>query len=94
MIATHITVDIENYINGLGQNARLAAKALANASTAQKNQALMIAAQALRAGKNALLADNAKDANDVRTSGKPAAFIDRLQLTDERVEAMAAALET
>ncbi|MEO6422352.1 MAG: hypothetical protein ABIR84_06645, partial [Candidatus Nitrotoga sp.] len=75
MIATHITVDIENYINGLGQNARLAAKELAKSSTAQKNQALTISAQVLIAGKKALLANNDKnDVNDVRKSGKSAAL--------------------
>ncbi len=100
MIATHKkstmnnTINTEDYINCLGQNARLAAKALASATTAQKNQALIAAALALRANKAALLAENSEDVNGVQKSGKPAAFIDRLLLTDERVEAMASALET
>jgi glutamate-5-semialdehyde dehydrogenase len=87
-------ISAEDYIDLLGQNARLAAKALAGATTTQKNQALMTAAQALRAEKPALLAENAEDVKDVRSSGKAAAFIDRLLLTDERIDAMATALET
>ncbi len=94
MTAAPIQMNTEEYINSLGKNARIAAKALANATTAQKNQALVTAARALRAAKITLLAENAEDVKDAQTSGKPAAFIDRLLLTDERVEAMATALET
>jgi len=94
MTAAPIQLNTEAYINGLGKNARMAAKALANATTAQKNQALMTAARQLRTAKITLLAENAEDVKDAQTSGKPAAFIDRLLLTDERVEAMATALET
>ena len=94
MTAAPTQLNTEAYINGLGKNARMAAKALANATTAQKNQALTTAARALRAAKITLLAENAEDVREARASGKPAAFIDRLLLNDERIEAMATALDT
>ena len=94
MNAIHPDKNAQDYINGLGQNARAAAKTLASATTAQKNKALTIAAEALRADKPSLLAANAEDVSSVQASGKAASFIDRLLLNDERVEAMAIALET
>ena len=80
------------YISGLGQNARDAAKALLTATTEQKNDALRASAKALREAKADLLAANKEDVDSVGDS-RPDSFIDRLRLTDERVEAMASALE-
>jgi len=81
------------YISGLGQNARDAAKALLTATTEQKNDALRASAKALREAKADLLAANTEDVDSVGDS-RPDSFIDRLRLTDERVEAMASALDT
>ena len=94
MIANDTPLQAGDYIDDLGRRARLAAKALAKATSAKKNQALLTAALALRAEKNLLLAENAEDVLGAKTAGKPAAFVDRLLLTDDRVEAMATALET
>ena len=69
MTAAPTQLNTEAYINGLGKNARMAAKALANATTAQKNQALTTAARALRAAKITLLAENAEDVREARASG-------------------------
>jgi|TARA_R110001583_G_scaffold185453_1_gene345506 glutamate-5-semialdehyde dehydrogenase len=80
------------YISGLGQNARDAAKALLTATTEQKNEALRASAKALREAKAGLLAANKEDVDSVGDS-RPESFIDRLRLTDDRVEAMASALE-
>lgn len=80
------------YISGLGQNARDAAKALLTATTEQKNEALRASAKALREAKADLLAANKEDVDSVGDS-RPESFIDRLRLTDDRVEAMANALE-
>jgi glutamate-5-semialdehyde dehydrogenase len=94
MLASNEQPNAEDYINQLGQQARHAAKALANASTEQKNTALTVAADTLRRNCDALLEANTKDVASVRQAGKPESFIDRLCLTPDRVEAMAAALET
>ena len=72
---------------------RNAARALAVAPTAQKDEALRAMAAALRARKSGLLEANEKDLAEAKASGKNAAFIDRLALDEKRVEAMAKALE-
>lgn len=79
------------YVPGLGKQAKAAARILAVATTEQKNAALEQAADQLLHNVNALLAANAQDVASVANS-KPAAFIDRLTLTAERIEAMAQAL--
>lgn len=86
-------IDIESMIENLGQQAKAAAKALASATTEQKNQALTVAANALRQNMAILLEANALDVSSVRQAGKAESFIDRLELTPDRVEAMAVALE-
>ncbi|WP_409434090.1 glutamate-5-semialdehyde dehydrogenase [Litorimonas sp. RW-G-Af-16] len=85
--------NVNDHIDLLGQQAKAAARVLSLATTEQKNTALLEAATALRAGMNELLAANAKDVAGV-VDTKPDAFIDRLTLTEDRVEAMACALES
>jgi glutamate-5-semialdehyde dehydrogenase len=86
-------VNIETMIETLGKQAKAAAKALACATTEQKNKALTVAANALRQNMPALLEANAKDVLSVKQAGKADSFIDRLELTPERIEGMAVALE-
>lgn len=85
--------DIETMVINLGKQAKLAAKVLASATTEQKNQALTVAADALRQNTPALLEANALDVLSVLQAGKAESFVDRLKLTPERIEAMAVALE-
>ena len=87
-----MTENVTDHINTLGQQAKAAAAALSMATTDQKNHALKEAANALRTCKDDLLEANAKDVAHV-DGKKPDAFIDRLTLTGDRVEAMATALE-
>ena len=89
---TTLDSKLNAYISGLGQNAKDAAKDLLTATTEQKNEALRASAAALRESKDALLAANKADVDSVADS-RPESFIDRLRLNDERVEAMASALE-
>jgi glutamate-5-semialdehyde dehydrogenase len=89
---TTLDSKLNAYISGLGQNARDAATALLTATTEQKNAALRASAAALRESKAALLSANKADVDSVADS-RPDSFIDRLRLNDERVEAMASALE-
>lgn len=86
--------NIETMIETLGKQAKAAAKILASATTEQKNQALTVAANALRENTVALLEANALDVLSVRQAGKAESFIDRLELTSERIEDMAVALES
>ncbi len=85
--------DTAAIMNAIGQAARSAARALAVASTSQKNAALLAAAKALRAATPAILAANAKDIAAAKSADRPASFIDRLLLDEKRVEAIAKGLE-
>lgn len=77
----------------LGQDAKTAAAELALAPDAQKNQALIAAAKALRASKDQIIAANQIDMTAGADKGLSPAMLDRLQLTPDRIEAMAKGLE-
>jgi glutamate-5-semialdehyde dehydrogenase len=83
------SADLPALMLDLARNARAAARALALASTRQKNLALEAIELAIRAGVPAILAANAEDVAEVRAGGASAAFLDRLTLTEGRVNAMA-----
>src|SRR5262249_9235821 len=91
MTATIKTLDAtaDRLMPELGQRARAGARALAQATTAQKDAALTAIAQAIRARKDAILAANAADLAAAKASGMNPAFLDRLALDDKRVAAMA-----
>jgi glutamate-5-semialdehyde dehydrogenase len=80
-------------MRSLATAARSAARQLAGAGTAQKNDALARMAQSLRQQSAAIVKANARDLKSARAEKKPAAFLDRLELSRERVEAMARAIE-
>ena len=77
----------------LGVAAKGAAKALATASTAQKDQALHAMAGQIRQRVDDILSANAGDVALAQTLDRRASFIDRLTLTAERIEAMAQGVE-
>jgi len=77
----------------IGRRAREASRAMARADTATKNRALAAVAAAIRRDRAKLIAVNAQDVAGARASGKDAAFVDRLTLTDASVEAMAQGVE-
>jgi len=87
------SVSVAGIVEDLGQRAKAAARDLSTASEAQRNMALTKAAAVLRARCDEILAANARDVDSVRDSGKDAAFIDRLTLTEDRVAGMADALD-
>lgn len=85
--------DIHTLMMGLGERARLAARGLAIAPTAQKDKALRESAALLRLRKDEILAANQKDVAAAKANDIGAAFIDRLTLDDQRIEAIADGLE-
>ncbi|MEP6657048.1 MAG: glutamate-5-semialdehyde dehydrogenase [Betaproteobacteria bacterium] len=85
-------IDIAAYMQGVGDAAREASRALARATTAGKNAALVAAAGALRRDQVTLLAANRDDVAAARTAGHDAAFLDRLTLAPKTVTAMAEGL--
>ena len=80
-------------MHDIGRDARVAARALALASTAQKNRALAAMAKVLRSSRAAILAANVEDVTEAKASGATTAFLDRLALDAKRIEAMAEGLD-
>jgi len=85
--------DVAAIVADLGRRAKAAARDLSMATTDRRNLALTQAAEALRTKSADILAANAKDLEGIRNSDKDAAFIDRLKLTQDRIAAMADALD-
>jgi glutamate-5-semialdehyde dehydrogenase len=77
----------------IGRDARAAARVLALAAPARKNRALAAMAAAIRTSRAAILAANAEDVAEAKSAGVAAAFLDRLTLDAQRVEAMAASID-
>ena len=86
-------MSVEQTVIDLCRNARHAARALATAPTDAKNRALRAAAANLRAARPHLLETNRADVARGRDGGLSSALLDRITLTDARVEAMAKGLE-
>lgn len=80
-------------IQEMGTRAKTAARVLAAASSGQKDKALLTIAAALRAHEAEILQANAEDVTAGRTNGLTDALIDRLTLTHERLEGIAAGAE-
>lgn len=77
----------------LGENACRAKKFLAKAGTNEKNKALLEIAKQLKERCGEILDANAKDIEQAKASGMPNGMVDRLLLTQERVESMANGVE-
>ncbi|MBC2459408.1 glutamate-5-semialdehyde dehydrogenase [Clostridium beijerinckii] len=76
-----------------GQNAKNASYDLGIASTKQKDDALMIMAEELIKVKGDIISANQVDLDIAVSKGTSKAMLDRLALTDERIESMAAGLK-
>jgi glutamate-5-semialdehyde dehydrogenase len=87
------TTDVAGLMHDIGRRAKAAARVLALAGTAQKDDALTAMAAAIRTHKAAILAANAQDLAEAKASGATMAFLDRLALDDKRVAAMADGLD-
>ena len=87
-----VRADIDSLMAQIGRNARAAARPLAIATADEKNRALEAMAAQIFAGREAILAANAIDLANAKASGVAASFIDRLTLTPERIDGMAAAI--
>jgi glutamate-5-semialdehyde dehydrogenase len=86
--------DLPALMNELAAAARAAARVLSLAPPEQKNRALAAMERALRSHAPAILAANAEDVAEVRAGGATASFIDRLTLTQPRIDAMADGVAT
>jgi glutamate-5-semialdehyde dehydrogenase len=86
-------MDVRSYMHEMGRRAREASRAMARADTVTKNVALHAIAEAIRRDVAKLLAANALDVAGAKASGKDAAFVDRLTLSEKSIESMAQGLE-
>jgi glutamate-5-semialdehyde dehydrogenase len=81
-------------VSALGRRARVAARRLGSASTAEKDAALLTAAELLVERAPDVLAANAADIDAAREGGMEPGPLDRLTLTGERLATMADGLRT
>ena len=86
-------MSVREDVIALCQAARAAARPLAMASTDARNRCLRDAATRLRAEQASLLEANRCDVTRGRAAGLSSALLDRLTLTEARVDAMATGLE-
>ncbi len=82
-------MNIREYIHSLGRTARAAARSMARADTGAKNAALTAIAERLSERREQLFEANRTDLSAARKNRLAAALLDRLELTRERLEAMA-----
>src|ERR1700686_2893595 len=88
------SADLPALMAELATRARAAARALALASPDQKNNALRAREPPTRGNAPAILAANAEDVAEARAAGASPAFVDRLTLTQARINAMADGIAT
>jgi len=82
-------VNIQTYMQQLGEQARAASRQLAGTNSNTKNTALLAMAEAIESQQSALLEANAKDIEAGKVNGLDEALLDRLALNPERVAGMA-----
>ncbi len=86
-------MDIKDYMQGLGLQARAAGRVISRADTSKKNQALLAIAEALDKQQALLIAENQKDLDAGKLNGLDAASLDRLALTPISIQAMITGLK-
>ena len=89
----HLDSKIGELMEGLGKAAVEAAGVLALANTERKNNALSVAAAAVRSRRGEILAANERDMSAARAAKLSGALLDRLQLDEKRVEGIARSIE-
>ncbi len=92
-MTAQVAQDIHAMMQDLGQQAKAAAQVLSIAPTEQKNDALLKAAELLRARAPLIIEANAKDMAAGQQKGLSGSMLDRLMLDDARIEAIATGME-
>ena len=86
-------LNIAEYMQTLGLQAKVAAAQMARANAATKSKALLTLARLLRESTDALQIDNAKDLERAVANGLAAPMVDRLRLTPKVLETCAQGCE-
>ncbi len=81
-------MNLRQEMEAMGRRAKAASDWLAQASASQKNQALLAMAKAIEENQSSILQANQEDVKKAKESQLPSAFIDRLLLTPDRINAM------
>ena len=81
-------MNIKEYINELGQKARIAGREISKAESGKKNLALLKIADQIENNRDLLIQENQKDLAAGRQNDLEAALLDRLELTSGRIDAM------
>lgn len=84
---------IEAAVHAIADRSRHAARRMAMANRAWKDRGLRAVGAALQANTRAILDANARDVANGKANGTSAALLDRLTLTEARIEGLVAALE-
>ena len=84
---------LEKTLLDIARRARLAARELARLPSRQKDEALRSIADGLRTQIKTILQRNRTDVEKAKEAGLPVAAVDRLTLTGDRIEAIAAGIE-
>ena len=92
-MSTEKTSAIKEMMQDIGKRARSASRAMARASSEQKNQALLHIAKVVRQKSEEIQQVNQVDVERAKVNGQDAAFIDRLTMTPKTIETMALGLE-
>ena len=85
--------DINIYMDSLGVSSKKASTILAQASAEQKNDALLSIAKKLDIKRQDILKENVKDLEEAKKKQIGEALIDRLELTEERIDSMISGLK-
>ena len=86
-------MDIKNYMQTVGINARASSRLMAAAETSTKNQALIYIASAILREKSVLIAANQQDLAAARANGLDDVMLDRLTLSEKSILTMAEGLQ-
>ena len=85
--------DINIYMDSLGSSAKKASRILSQASEKQKNDALLSIAKKIDIKRQDILKENIKDLEEAKKKQIGDALIDRLELTEERIDSMISGLK-
>ena len=85
--------DLSKYVADIASAAHTAAAIMAAAPTAQKNHALLIAADLLDKQRNNVLAANSKDMDNAKSNNLATPLLERLALNDETINSMITSLK-
>ncbi len=86
-------MNVDLYMQALGERAKRASSIVASADSNQKNQALKQMAVALDESRATLIAANAKDLANGEAKGLSAPMLDRLTINDSAIDKMVTSLE-